>query len=79
MDSITNKLRKITITTAHGDTFDVTDTEECRIASLALAQFKRGGIMNFQVDGADYCVPASAVDSIKVEDADSEEIVPDEG
>jgi hypothetical protein len=72
MADIQKKLIKLTITTKHGDTFTVTDTEECSVASYSLTEFKLGGIMNFTVEGSTYLVPASAVDSIKVEPADEE-------
>lgn len=61
-----DKKRTITITTGAGATFTVTDTDDCKLASMALAEFKLGGIMHFFVDDDDYYVPASAVDSIKV-------------
>ena len=65
--------RELTITTHHGDTFTVSDTDDCSDASLTLAQFKNGGIMTFVVEGAEYYVPASSVDSVKVEiQSDSE-------
>ena len=63
---------KITITTTHGDTFTVTDADECSVASYSLTEFKLGGTMNFTANGATYLIPASAVDSIKIEDADEE-------
>lgn len=59
--------RQITITTIHGDTFTVTDTDDCSPASMTLAEFRNHGIMTFDVDDDTYLVPASAVDSIKVE------------
>lgn len=66
------KKKEIVITTKAGATFTVTDTDDCKLASMALAEFRRGGIMHFFVDDDDYFVPASAVDSIKVTLADAE-------
>lgn len=63
---ITHIKKEITITTSARATFTVTDTDECMLASLAFAEFRRGGIMHFFVDDDDYFVPTSAVDNIKV-------------
>lgn len=77
-NTINKIMRTITITTNHGDTFAVADTEECMAASMALAEFKGGGVLCFQVAGEgegeyfDYYVPASSVDSIKVETSTTE-------
>ena len=65
--------RTLTITTNHGDTFSISDSDDEMTASLLLAQFKRGGVLNFTDNGDEYFVPSASVDSIKVEiAADSE-------
>ena len=69
---ITHMKKSIVITTTAKATFSVIDTDECMIASLAFAEFRRGGVMHFFVDEDDYFVPASAVDSIKVTLLDDE-------
>ena len=82
-NTIQKKMRTITITTNHGDTFEIADTEECMSASMALAAFNQGGTLYFQVAGEgegeyfDYYVPASSVDSIRVETSSVEVEVPD--
>ena len=73
MADIAKLKRTITITTMSGATFTVADTDECSPASLALAQFKRGGVMEFVADGDEYFVPTTAVDNIKVEYASDSE------
>ena len=73
-------MKMITISTVKGDTFTVTDSSECKMASMALAQFKLGGVMSFLVEGKEMLVPPSAVDSVKVEEVVmEEEITPTEG
>lgn len=70
-------LKTITIKTIHGDVFTIADTEDCRKASMAFAQFMNGGTMYFTVEDEGvlyrYYVPASAVDSIRVEDTEEAE------
>ena len=73
-------MKMITISTVKGDTFTVTDSSECKMASMSLAQFRRGGIMSFLVDGKEMLVPPTAVDNIRVEEVvTEEEITPTEG
>lgn len=60
-------MKEMTITTNHGDTFTITDTLECKTASMALSQFKQKGVLYFTVDGAEYYVPSTSVDTIKIE------------
>lgn len=74
---MTQKLYEITITTHNGDTFTVTDTAECPMASQSLATFEKGGSMRFLVGDDEYIVPASAVDNILVNYTE-EEITPPE-
>ena len=74
-----NKLRKITITTSRGATFEASDNEECKIASLALAQIVNKGTATLFVGETEYRIPYSAVDHIKIEEADATQIDPGNG
>ena len=65
-------LRTIEITTLTGGKFIVTDTEECKSASMAFAEFRRGGVMYILVDDEEYYVPSSAVAIIKVTEISNE-------
>ena len=68
----TGILRTIEITTLTGGQFIVTDTEDCKIASMAFAEFRRGGVMYILVDDEEYYVPSSAVAIIKVTEISNE-------
>lgn len=74
MATYTKLLKTITITTTSGGQFIVEDTTDCPAASSALASLNKGTNATIKVGDDIYLILANAVDNIKIETNESEEI-----